>query len=86
MDSRRDVEIKHRGAVLQSDGSYLNKWGTISWFNEAGVYHRLDGPACIYTDGDVTWLLNDIKYPFDQWCIKLNKTDEAKMLLRLSYG
>ena len=46
--SSRDYDIFFDGAVEQSDGSYLNKYGTITWYNEEGEIHREDGPAIIY--------------------------------------
>tara|TARA_R110002124_G_scaffold19674_1_gene78505 strand:+ start:1240 stop:1494 length:255 start_codon:yes stop_codon:yes gene_type:complete len=83
--SSRDYHIRKYAAVEQSDGSYLNKYGYVYWYNEAGDIHREDGPACIHYN-DVEWWLNDLVYGFDGWCIVLNKTDEQKMLLRLRYG
>jgi hypothetical protein len=29
--------------------------GTKRWRNKKGYYHRLDGPAIIYRDGDMVW-------------------------------
>jgi len=84
--SDRDFIIKHYGAVLQSDGSYLDCEGHISWFNDDGESHRADGPAYILPDGSLEWSLNDKCYSFDEWCIKTNISDETKMLLRLQYA
>tara|TARA_B110000208_G_scaffold61575_1_gene79963 strand:- start:16 stop:285 length:270 start_codon:yes stop_codon:yes gene_type:complete len=85
-DSRRDVDITF-GAREQSDGSYLHNDGAISWYNEVGQRHREEGPACIYNDGSVNWWYIDGRiYSFNDWCNKLNKTDEDKMLLKLQYG
>jgi hypothetical protein len=84
--SNRDYDIDDYGAIEQSDGSYLDRTGVISWFNDDGEWHREEGPALIFTNGDVEWYLNDTSYIFHKWCIELNKTDEAKMMLRLQYG
>jgi hypothetical protein len=70
--------------VLQSDGSYLDSYGACRWFNEEGRRHRDDGPAVLY-DGHIGWWLNGIRYSFNKWCIELNISDEAKMILRLQY-
>ena len=83
--SSRDCDIVDFDAVLQSDGSYIDHDGDISWYNEIGEWHREDGPAIISINGDVEWWYNDTQYTFDGWCIVLNKTDEEKMLLRLRY-
>jgi hypothetical protein len=84
-DYRAD-DIDGFGALEQPDGSYIDDIGDIFWYNEAGEYHREDGPAVIYNDGHVDWLLHSHPHTFESWCIELNKTDEAKMLLRLQYG
>jgi len=81
----REYEIAH-GAVEQPDGSYLNKYGIIIWHNKEGDRHREDGPAFIFTNGNVYWCYNDTPYSFDEWCIQLNKSDGEKMMLRLQYG
>jgi hypothetical protein len=81
----RNFNIDKLDAEEQSDGSYLNKYGDVCWYNEAGQRHREDGPAVIYNDGEVEWLLNGEYHTFESWCAALNKSDEVKMLLRLSY-
>tara|TARA_R110000851_G_scaffold13107_1_gene45057 strand:- start:275 stop:550 length:276 start_codon:yes stop_codon:yes gene_type:complete len=88
--NRRDRDLRLFGAVEQADGSYKTKSGRIKWFNKEGEYHREDGPAIIRQDGNpfgrVSWCLNDVTYEFDEWCIKLNISDEDAMMLRLQYG
>ena len=83
--SYRDFDIDC-GAVEQADGSYLNKYGEITWYNEEGEWHREDGPAVISILNGEEWRLNGEEYSFDAWLIKLNKTDECKMMLRLQYA
>tara|TARA_B110000503_G_scaffold135395_1_gene215938 strand:+ start:1937 stop:2203 length:267 start_codon:yes stop_codon:yes gene_type:complete len=84
--SSRDRDIVDFAAVQQPDGSYFDRSGTISWYNEVGQLHKVDGPAIIYPDGcGVDWCLNDKHYLFNEWLIKLNKTDEEKMMLKLQY-
>jgi hypothetical protein len=91
MYSRRDYAIQALQAVKHDNGSYIDYNATQRWFNDIGELHREDGPAVIYTKsislGSVYWYLNGTEYQsFDDWCIKLNKSDEAKMMLRLQYG
>jgi hypothetical protein len=81
----RKFMINHGGAVEQSDGSYLNG-GTVRWYNEVGERHKEDGPAITTSYGDIGWWLNNTAYSFDEWCNKLNKSDEEKMLLWLQYA
>lgn len=35
-----------------------NIQGTQWWINENGAYHREDGPAIIWHDGDKSWIIN----------------------------
>ena len=82
----RDMHIiRSSYAVEQPDGSYLHNDGAISWYNEVGQRHRKDGPAVIKSDGE-WWYIDGRIYSFNDWCNKLNKTDEEKMMLKLQYG
>jgi hypothetical protein len=85
MLNAKDWAITYYNAVEQSDSSYLYPEGARRWFNEAGQYHREDGPAFIWHDGSVDWYINDKSYFFDDWCDKVSISDEAKMMLRLQY-
>jgi hypothetical protein len=84
-ESNRDDDIRNFNAVEQSDGSYVDIDGCITWYNELGEWHREDGPAVIYSGGNIDWWLNGVNYTFARWLIELNKPDEVKMLLRLRY-
>lgn len=48
--------------------------------------HCDDGPAVIHVDGQVRFWLDGYPIRFDEWCMKLNKSDEEKLLLKLEYG
>jgi hypothetical protein len=87
MINERDYAIKNYEAVLQADGSYIDRYGDITWFNEAGKYHREDGPSIIYPDGSLYWYINGHNYySFMSWFNDLHATDEAKLLLKLQYS
>jgi hypothetical protein len=81
----RDKDITLFAAKLQPDGSYINKYGHITWYNEKGQVHKEDGPAVIIYRGKSYWYINGYDYTFIEWLIKLNKPDEEAMLLRLQY-
>jgi len=51
-----------------------------------GKFHREDGPAIYYNNGNKYWYLNGKEYSFEEWCKKLNILDEEKVFLRLKYG
>lgn len=36
----------------------IDKSGTIKWYNEDGQYHKEDGPAIVYSNGDKFWYIN----------------------------
>jgi hypothetical protein len=38
----------------------------VEYRNEKGSFHRLDGPAIEYSDGDKWWYLNDTRYFSEQ--------------------
>ena len=40
----------------------IDYYGTIHYYNEQGQWHREDGPAVEWSDGDKEWWLNDIEY------------------------
>jgi hypothetical protein len=85
MRSRRDSDMMF-GAVEQSDGSYIDDHNNrITWYNEEGRRHCDHGPAIKCRSGK-WWYIDGRIYSFDDWCNKLNKTDEVKMMLRLQYG
>jgi hypothetical protein len=63
----------------------IDTYGTIRWYDADGHVHRLDGPAIIWTDGDVYWCLNGVPYLFHQWLKRAPISDEDKMMLRLRY-
>jgi hypothetical protein len=89
MRSPREIHIKVWNAVEQTDGSYLHKDGDVCWYNEAGEYHKEDGPAQLYTylgHNGVSWHLNGKHYvSFKAWLKASNASEETKMLLRLQY-
>jgi hypothetical protein len=87
MHNTREINISNFGAIEQSDGSYIDTYGDIAWYNKAGQYHREEGPAVIYASGRSYWYLNSKEYDsFDDWLIKANISDKSKMMLRLQYG
>ena len=87
--TKLDINQAYHKAVIQPNGSYINKYGTINWFNNQGQYHRLDGPAIIYDDwngGEICWYINNTQYDFKEWLTLTPITDEQKLLLRLQYA
>jgi hypothetical protein len=87
VSNARELHIHDFGAIEQPDGSYIDEYGTIHWFNEAGDTNRLDGPAIIHTDGSVFWYFNGVfYYSFKLWLNAVPIPDENKMILRLQYG
>jgi hypothetical protein len=84
--SPRYIAINYLDALEQLDGSYKKpRTGVIQWFDDEGEFHCDVGPAIIYPNGNYHWFVNGKRYLFNDWCKKLSKTDEEKMLLRLQY-
>jgi hypothetical protein len=84
-DSHRDFAINQGDAELQPDGSYINKYGVITWYNDAGSVHKEDGPAIIM-DERIRWFFNGTSYSFNEWLKLTPISDEIKMLLKLQYA
>jgi hypothetical protein len=85
--SIRDFNIQNYESTEQPNGSYLNKWGEVHWYDTYGNLHREDGPAVIYANGDVYWFIGGIRmYSINEWFNNTCITDEDKMMLRLQYG
>jgi hypothetical protein len=74
----RDYNIEAYHAVMQEDGSYVNKYGHMFWFNEDGEYHNESGPAIILKNESSTkfWYLNGSKYSFIGWCLETGQSGE----------
>jgi len=82
--NNRDDGIANQFAVLQPNGSYINKYNTFKWYDDKGQYHRTDGP--VYDSNGVTyWYLNGTQYDFNHWLTLTPIPDEQKLLLRLQY-
>ena len=49
-----------------------------------GQLHYEDGPIYIFED-EFHWILYNRSYTFEDWCKKLNKTDEEIAILKLKH-
>lgn len=50
-------------------------------------WHRADGPAVVYLNGDIQWWFKDQMFPnFKDWCCCANITDEERLMIKLQYG
>jgi hypothetical protein len=47
------------------DNPEISANGTKRWFNSNGEYHRDDGPAVIYADGDKAWYQHGVRHRAD---------------------
>ena len=69
----------------------IDKYGDEYWQLPNGAYHREDGPAIIWNDGELfcIWFLMDDEYDFDAYCSELKrnygKTDEDIMMIKMQY-
>lgn len=52
---------------------------------KCNVLHCEDGPAIKYNDGGCWWFIDGTEYTFDEWCEKLNLSDEDKTVLYLKH-
>lgn len=68
------TNITHEGKVIQYTKKFSN------------IIHRTEGPAIIYPSGNVIYVINGIVHSFEEWCKRLEKTDEEIVQLKLQYG
>jgi len=59
---------------------------TISSYILNKKYHREDGPARIYSNGNKFWYLNNVEYSFEEFLEKTPISYEEKIFLRLKYS
>jgi len=43
----------------------IDDYGTKIWCNKKGQWHRLDGPAIVYKDGEKWWYLHGVRHRDD---------------------
>jgi hypothetical protein len=85
LGSSRTYAIQEWEAEKQPDGSYIDRYDVISWYDYLGELHRLDGPAVIAPNSKMGWWIHGNGYSFDDWCTLVKISDEAKLLLKLQY-
>ena len=66
----------------------IDNRGTKRWRLPNRKYHRLDGPAIEWADGEHWWFINGIDYSFKEYLneVKSLISDEAYFILVLTYG
>lgn len=60
-------------AASQESKCQTDQDGTKRWYNNQGSFHREDGPAVEYPDGQVYWCLNNHNYSIKSWAEKVLK-------------
>jgi hypothetical protein len=50
----------------------IDKYGTKYWYNEKRKFHRLDGPAIEYADGDKFWYIEGEAYTEEEFNKKIS--------------
>jgi len=49
----------------------VNDSGTVRWYNEDGLLHRLDGPAVCGSHGGKQWYIGGVKYTEEKFLAKI---------------
>ena len=51
----------------------MDSEGTMRWYDlKTSKYHRVDGPAIEYADGDKYWYLDGVEYTESEFNAKMN--------------
>jgi hypothetical protein len=58
----------------------INEHGTKEWKLPNGIWHREDGPAIEYSNGDKSWYINGISYNEQEYKYEI-RSRELKQLL-----
>ena len=70
----------------RKDGPAITSPDGIKVWYQYDKLHRTNGPAAEFPDGRIAWWLYGEKFTFEDWCKKLNLSDEKIIMLRLQYG
>jgi hypothetical protein len=76
----------HHGKYHRDDGPAIEWPDGDMWWYKHGLRHRDDGPAVERVNGPKEWWLNDRYLTFDQWLDKVDISDEAKVMMKLTHG
>ena len=68
---------------LDFTGCLIDKDNHIAWF-KIGKFHREDGPACEWYDGDKWWYLNGDYKSEQQWKIATRKIKIERVLKKIN--
>ena len=79
IESWYDYIINH----LKFTGCLIDKYNNIAWFKN-GEFHREDGPAIEYDNGDKYWYLNDTLYNEQEWLIAMRKIKLERVLKKIT--
>ncbi len=74
----------HDKVLHRDDGPAVSSSTYTRWY-QFGRIHREDGPASIRHDGVVGWYLEDTPYKFEEWCNKVQLSEEKRLELLLKY-
>jgi hypothetical protein len=75
----RDYNIENYGAIWQTNGSFINDYGHVFWYNNEGELHNETGPAVILHDGMESWYINGLRYSFVNWCLETGQSGESHL-------
>lgn len=64
----------------------VSKHGSIYYENESGQYHREDGPAIEWTNGDKSWYLNGMYHREDGPAVECANGDKWYYLNGIKYS
>ena len=64
----------------------VDEYGNICYYNEQGQYHREDGPAVEWSDGDKSWYINGERHREDGPAIEWSDGDKEWWLNDIEYS
>lgn len=65
----------------------FNSLGAFAWMDDRQRWHRIDGPAILYDDGDMSWYINGMNVSTNaDYQMFARISDEDMLALILKYG
>lgn len=65
---------------MKKDNPCIEFFSGKAWFNEAGCYHREDGPAIIASNGDKYFFLEGLSLSKEEWFAKLTLEQKENII------
>ena len=71
--------------VIEGDGNKFWFYELDGYFHKKRTFHREDGPAMEFTNGEKYWYLHDKQYTLEEYVAQMNCSDSEKVEFYLKW-